>query len=269
MSPIKETNFLAYNPADPKHREAKQDFPVKTQHHYELLFTDAKEEQAVGEASPSYLYSDYAIQRIKDLIPNSKFIVSLRNPVDRSYSEYTMALRNGRGPGNLPGAFRPDAYWVQNSFYVDRLTKYFEAFGRERIKVFLFDDLQADAGSVARALFEFLGVNSEFKPNIAYRHNPGGLPKSGFYHHAYKALRRNRLVQAIVPQDVKRLAVRLRDKNLVAAPMLPADVRVQWVKFFQSEVLALEELIGRDLSSWLEPTANLDIRTQKGGQLLR
>lgn len=254
MSPIKETNYLAYDPADPGHSN-----PVKTQQHYESLFDGVKNEKVVGEASPSYLHSDHAIQRISELIPRPKLVVSLRNPVDRTYSAYLMARRNGIESGELPEAFQPDANWVQRSFCADRLARYIEVFGREHLKIFLFDDLQRNAGGVARELFEFLEVDPGFKPNIDYRHNPGGLPRSGTFQYAYRKIRRNGLFQAIIPQGAKRLAVRLRDKNLVAAPALPAEIRADWAGFFEAEVLALQELIGRDLSGWAQANRDSDL----------
>jgi hypothetical protein len=61
MSPVKETNFFAYNLdqtgklvyGDPDvHR-----FPVRTLEEYQALFADAGEATAIGEASPLYLES--------------------------------------------------------------------------------------------------------------------------------------------------------------------------------------------------------------------
>jgi len=48
------------------------------------------------EASPGYLYNPYAADRIKNLLPNVKLIVSLRNPVDRAYSHYHHSVRIGK-----------------------------------------------------------------------------------------------------------------------------------------------------------------------------
>ena len=43
-----------------------------------------------GEASPSYLLYPDAAQRAHRFMPRGKFIVLLRNPVDRAYSQYQM-----------------------------------------------------------------------------------------------------------------------------------------------------------------------------------
>jgi hypothetical protein len=47
------------------------------------------------EATPFYLASREACQRISVTIPNVKLIILLRDPVDRAYSEYQMKKRSG------------------------------------------------------------------------------------------------------------------------------------------------------------------------------
>lgn len=46
-----------------------------------------------GESTPNYLRSPVAPARIKEMFPDMKFIVLLRQPVDRSYSQFNHALR--------------------------------------------------------------------------------------------------------------------------------------------------------------------------------
>jgi len=52
-----------------------------------------------GEATPRYLDHPHAPKRVKEVIPNAKFIILLRNPIDRAYSMYNM--RVGRKRENL------------------------------------------------------------------------------------------------------------------------------------------------------------------------
>jgi hypothetical protein len=55
-----------------------------------------------GEASPEYLFSPDAPQRVAASLPDVKLIVMLRNPVERAYSQYQMSVR--RGSETLPFA---------------------------------------------------------------------------------------------------------------------------------------------------------------------
>jgi hypothetical protein len=48
-----------------------------------------------GEASPYYLFHPHAPKRVASAIPKVKIIVLLRNPIDRAYSHYHHALKQG------------------------------------------------------------------------------------------------------------------------------------------------------------------------------
>ena len=49
----------------------------------------------VGEATPEYLFNPAVPKRIYEVIPNAKFIVLMRNPVDRALSHYQHSKRAG------------------------------------------------------------------------------------------------------------------------------------------------------------------------------
>ena len=51
-----------------------------------------------GEASPVYLFYPVVPGRMKELLPDVKLIVILRNPVDRAYSHYHHSLDSMRNP---------------------------------------------------------------------------------------------------------------------------------------------------------------------------
>ena len=48
-----------------------------------------------GEDTPFYFWKKEAVERISHIIPNSKLIVIFRNPVDRAYSNYYLAVITG------------------------------------------------------------------------------------------------------------------------------------------------------------------------------
>src|SRR5437879_9845243 len=49
-----------------------------------------------GESSPYYLFHPHVPKRVAKDVPHAKFIVLLRNPVDRAYSQYNHAVDGGR-----------------------------------------------------------------------------------------------------------------------------------------------------------------------------
>ena len=58
-------------------------------------FQSVKNEKCIGDFSPTYLFDEHAPERIlNDLGDNVKFIIILRNPVDRAYSHYLHSKRD-------------------------------------------------------------------------------------------------------------------------------------------------------------------------------
>ena len=54
-----------------------------------------KKEKCIGDFTPTYLFDKYAPERIlSSLGKNVKFIIILRNPVDRAYSHYLHSKRD-------------------------------------------------------------------------------------------------------------------------------------------------------------------------------
>ncbi|HYF40037.1 MAG TPA: sulfotransferase, partial [Gemmatimonadales bacterium] len=117
MSPVKETNYFAYEVdasgqlvyGDPEDHQ----FPIRTRAEYEALFAEAGPASAVGEASPIYLECPQAAGRIQSAIPGALLVCCLRHPVDRAYSDYLMHLRS-HGQRLDPGRdLTPQARWAQ------------------------------------------------------------------------------------------------------------------------------------------------------------
>jgi hypothetical protein len=257
MSPIKETNFFAYSPAD-RHATTwgdslRVDFPVRSPEDYAALFAAAGEGATIGEASPAYLESAGAADRIRQTLPQAKLVVSLRNPADRAYSGYWMAVRHGHESTSVEDAFGPDEYRVRAGFYHALLKPYFDLFGRERLHVMLFEDLAHRPRAVFRELCRFLGVEDDFSADLTRRHNPGGVPRARWM---YAPLARSGVLAAVgrlLPAAWRRS---LRDRSMTPVPPMPPELRRRLATIFGGDVSALEELIGRDLSHWLAAPAH-------------
>jgi hypothetical protein len=262
MSPVKETNFFAYN-LDDQGRLLYGDadvhrFPVKSLEEYERLFTGKGQATAVGEASPLYLESPQAPGRIRDLLPDASIICSLRHPVDRAYSDYLMYLRRrGRHfePDRelTPAAVwaQPDSRWMRVSRYHGQLVRYFEAFPRERIHVLLFDDIKKDALSATQAVYRFLDVDPTFVPDLETPHAAGGVPASRLLEGFLTRSAVSSALRPWVPARAANWVRRLRGKTLRKAPSLPPPLRRELTGHFREDIECTSNLIGRSLQHWL------------------
>lgn len=263
MSRVKETNYFAYGLDEGGHLlygdPELHHFPITAIDEYERSFEGAGDAHAIGEASPIYLECPQSAGRIRDTIPDARIICGLRDPVDRAYSDYLMYLRSrGRrlDPARelTPSAAwaRPDSHWMQISMYHEALRRYFDVFPPDRIFVFLFDDLKADQAGLVRDIYRFLGADDGFVPDFGTPHNVGGMPASMLLERVFTNDRLRKAVDPWVPKRAADWARRTRTRNLRRPPRLPSELATELRERFRDDIGKTAELIGRDLSFWLE-----------------
>lgn len=271
MSPIKETNFFALEGEQaafrgPGVQERINSWSVTDIEDYRALFDRASGETAIGEVCPLYLYSPKAPGRIQHHVPDVKLIAILRNPVERAYSAFTHLIRDDREPfGDFARALEEEELRIRDNwpwiwhykrvgFYYEQLSRYFDIFDRERIRIYLHEDLRFQPADMLPDMFRFLGVDPEFTPDVSTRHNVSGIPRSKTLHSfLMKANPIKAGIKPLIPTKLRRrLVLNVRNRNLVRAPGLSSAVRRELVEAYRDDVLKLQELIQRDLQSWLE-----------------
>ena len=229
---------------------------------YSALFADAGAAKAVGESSVSYLPHSPAAGRIQELVPHARIVAILREPADRAYSDYVWLRAHGlREPrtfrevvaAELEG--RPGAmHFVWSGFYAQHLDRYLQLFDRAQVRVFLFDDLAADASGVMRDLFGFLGVDPTFVPDLRV-YNTAQYPARS--EAVARVLREDSSLKAAA-RTILPARARTRIKTRITAsnrdvPAFEPDVRAQLREVYRADILRLQDLIDRDLSVWLAP----------------
>lgn len=249
---IKEARFFSYDDEDPVHRaKSRVIFPVRTLKEYQALFDDAKNQNAIGEASPEYIRNTKAAERIHAVIPHAKLIASLRNPVDRAYSEYLMTVRSGRETRTFEQVCREESHWLQRNLYANNLQRYISVFKRQQIKIILFENLRDDTQGVIRECFRFLGVDEAFVPDIGKRHNQGGIPKNGALYRLLASGPVKRACRRLVPERYRGVFTRLKENSLKAPPPVAEKTRRELMDYFQEDISRLEDLFQMSFSIWL------------------
>ena len=142
-------------------------------------FKPEPQHSAVGEISHSYLASDKAPARIKGLLPDIRMLVCLRDPVQRTFSDYLDRVKNGSMSGTFKDELDRDPGLINRSRYGTQLSRYFEHFGRDRFHIAIFDDLAADPDAFAAEIFRFLEVEDLPLPNkLRGKVLPAGVPRN-------------------------------------------------------------------------------------------
>jgi hypothetical protein len=244
---------------------------------YLAIFSPAKNQKMIGEASPSYLASEDACKEIFEFDPAAKIIIMLRSPIDVIYSAYYQSRASGRenimsfeealneGENRLNMERLPDGdprpiyrSYVRFSGSVQR---YFNRFGRNNVHIIIYDDLQKDTAAVYRRTLEFLGVDPDFRPEFKVV-NPSKQVRSLklqklllFFRLSPHELKRSKLgaVGRLIPAQIRQMLFKpLRNLYLVEKrpPPLDPDLKRRLQEEFLSEVQQLSELLGRDLTHW-------------------
>ena len=268
MSSVKEPNFFGFEngridlgydaPGWRSWSRRSTSWPEE----YRALFREVKGEKAIGEASPMYMRSPGAAERIRRAIPDARLIAILRDPAERAYANYMGRLRDGteRNPDPrdalgeaLSGrglGWRKEIY-IDLGFYHERLRPFYERFEPERIRIVLFEDFVRDLRGVLRDLFSFLEVEPGFEPDTSIVYNSSGRIRNPVLRFAWTNSNPLRArLQPWLPRPVREAGWALVQRNL-SRPPLPPDLRAQLVERYRPDVLALEKRIGRDLSGWL------------------
>lgn len=216
---------------------------------YEALFSGVTSETAVGEKSPMYLPNPEAPARIHERIPRARLIAVLRDPVERAFSHYRMNVEAGYERASFDDAIagelaaQPAApgitrHYVRTGFYAAGIRRYQEWFPAEQLKVFLYDDLVVDTGAVVEEIFRFIGVDPAFRPDTSVRHN-AGRPAAG----TSRSLRH----RALQLGQVGTLRRRGSEVSTAVSPRSRRDL----IERYRVDITELQDLIHRDLSSWL------------------
>jgi hypothetical protein len=261
------------------------------------FFAERSRGQNVGvDGSVSYLYTPEQLAPIVRLWPSARFIIAVRDPLtllpslhkrllfigdeDLARFEDAWAAVPDRAEGRQIPKRCIEPRWLRYDeagrfgTYVERL---FNAVGRERCMVSVFDDLERDPAGHSRRILEFVGLEpvkvqvqvARESKQVRYPWLQRLLKRPPRALHPYLAniqLRR-RLAKAARDEAVatsgtgKLLALRkrlLRWNELDdAKEPIPIHIQHEIRRHLKGEVERLARLINRDLSHWLQPRHEL------------
>lgn len=166
MSEMKEPHFWS----DPNFDE----FSDEDWEEYLSLF-ETKENTYLGESSTGYICFPEFKQNIKKYYPQEpKFIIILRNPIDRIYSHYWWLKGLGSETKSLRAAILEDIdiepdqskrlreggykYYYQFGLYGKWIEKMFSAFDQKNFLIISYENLKADQLGCINKCFTFLDL---------------------------------------------------------------------------------------------------------------
>ena len=161
----------------------KAHFPTKIKKIFNTKIL--KKQLLTGEASTDYINHPLVPKRIKNIIPNVKIIIILRDPVKRTYSHYQMNKKIGIENQPIMQALKNDLNQFEERekevlekdiFYSDyfkrfqylgrgeyarQIKKWEEFFPKNQILILKLEDLEKDPQKVLNDIFKFLKLNEK------------------------------------------------------------------------------------------------------------
>lgn len=245
------------------------------EHLSEFYTEEYSGEKIVMQGSVHYIYFEEALARIKDFNPEAKFILILRNPVERAISAYEYAVKFNYEYLEIEEAFdkeqvrltdddvrvRSELTYKHHGLYFKQILVFLKYFRKEQIKIILFDDVAAQPLRVLKNTFAFLEVDQDFKPEVKSLNTTGRVKNKKLQKIAFgDGKLRNFMVKKVLPFFISEKAkANLRwkviDMNTETAasdyikntsPKLLSEL----YNFYREDIEQLEAFLDRDLRNW-------------------
>jgi hypothetical protein len=198
---------------------------------YHRLFPVYPDAAIAGECTPVYLFWPPSLARIRAYSPDVRFIVVFRNPIDRAYSQWSMAyargedrllfeeaIRGGRQrvaeAGDTGHSQRVHSY-VERGFYGAQMRRFLSLFPREQILPLTSEELFKDHRSALAKVTDFLGVSP-------------------------------------FPADLEALHVNRKKKEVAYPSVLTRADADHLAAVFRDDLAEFQALTGLDVSAWLD-----------------
>jgi hypothetical protein len=249
--PVKDTHFFSRENAFSK----GIDF-------YLSNFNKCSPGSVKGEISTSYLYSEIATKRIQQVFPNVKYLVILRDPIERALSHFNNDIKSGRVSGNMTfeEALKLNPSYILNGKYKKYLEVIFQKFEQDKLRIIFYDDIITSPEDVLTEVFSFIGVDAEFKSTYSSEKiNVARIPRSFLLdkfwtviaHFISKVGLRN-ILWTLKKNGVTEFLRKLNTKKTPPIKTINMSTRLELMDIFSEDVGWVQKTTGRDLSGWLK-----------------
>lgn len=228
---------------------------------YLNLFKKARNYKVVGEATSTYLMCPSAPSEIKKAFPDSKIIISIRNPIERAHSSYFSNLFRLNQKINFSkmihmhnSEVRSKKFSVYNiilaGLYTEQVKNFQKYFDSNKIKIIIFEEYVKNIEGTIRSILNFLDIDEKIElseqPKGAYRVPKGTLPRVLMNSKLFRTTA-TKLVPTITRQ---KFGDRFMFKQ-TTKPQMSVEDRMSLKNIYEQEVKNLEQLLDKKLP-WVD-----------------
>ncbi len=252
MCPYKEPNYFNRKTIEDHHPMGK----YRTKEKYLKLFKNVTKQKIIGEAS-AYLRDSDAPNLIHQVSPKSKILISLRDPIERAYSHYLMLF--GRGiistsfsqeiEHELQNGSNPLKWEIKmdEGLYFEHVTRYLKIFGREQVKIIIFEEFIKNPKETIEEILKFLELDKTLSNFIAKKHNPYTTTRGSIAQQILNSKKIQRIARVLSTESTRQTLANYILMGKKSKPKMPEKDRDTLKKFYKGDVEQLKLLLGLKL----------------------
>ena len=254
----KEPHYFSYNAYYEKGLE-----------YYKQYYESVGNQKYVGDFTPDYLFWPLALERMKPFLnKDTKFIVSLRQPSLRAYSQYNMMVSRGFHMNSFEtdlyneevntsnpsqkNLLRP-SHMIARGLYAVQLKRLFSIVAKEKVKIIIFEEWVKSKEKTVKEIEDFLEIPSfERELNSQNISNPTLIYPSNPLVKQLKKIN-NILLKSAISRNKYLLKAKENFRNQLGAkpePLTKEQIQDITNTFFLKDIQECERILGRDLSIW-------------------
>lgn len=235
---------------------------------YWRLFGRQSNAKLRADCDPLTLHGPRAPELMREQTVDPRFVVLIRNPIERAFSHYLMDIREGFDTREFLNAINEDyatfcrdprAYCpiIRLGFFAESIMSFCQMFGSSTVRIWLYDDLCSRPEETMREICAHarIGYNPSI-PFSATRENEAGRARSALslalLRARWGALHKPRRLYLRLPWSFRQALRRLVLVRRVAAARMAPESWQRLEEIYRPEIGRLSEITGRDLSYWLE-----------------
>jgi len=226
---------------------------------YESHFPERGNYKICTEVAPSLFAKETAIANVNNSLPNVQVIYILRNPIHRAVSHYFHYLKAGEpniGFEQMVSKY-PDI--LESGYYYKYICLWQAALGPENTHFLSFDELHDNKEMFCKSLCRILNIPFILPSEklMTGRLNEAGIPKfrilARLAHSTVTFLRKlgvHKFVNLLKSTGIAK-SIYGSKPNKLQTEIITVEAR-KYQPFFQNDIRQTEQILGINLSKWLE-----------------
>jgi hypothetical protein len=286
-SPVKEPKYYMCTDAPPPaysgpgDKHSQQEWVWRADD-YARLFAPAPEGSVRLESTPFYLYLRSARRRLAEELPDARFVVVVRDPIDRAYSNWMHLYVDGLEPEadfvracraeeeRTRAGWAPFWHYRRMGRYGEQLADLFDRVDRERVLVLRYYQLVSAPVETLNRVSRFLGIEED-RVSTVPPDNSRGFVRPGVRSELLgRAVRAGAYVGSHVRPEVWRRASRPLTRALQHGgpdrrPTLAPEQRSELLQGCLHDIAVLEQGLGTSFDDWRSNTGRGSF-AERGGR---